>query len=95
MNYFGPAIGALLFVLGMSLLKEPIRKTLNAVLVASSCGVYLSGGFGWSELLYPVIATPLVYRGLQCYPFIGLAWLMHAPWICTCTAALNSSETNV
>jgi len=80
MDYFGPAMGALLFVLGMSLVKDPVRKTLNAVLVAGSCGVYLSGGFGFWELLYPVIATPLVYRGLQSYRFIGLAWMMHAAW---------------
>jgi hypothetical protein len=80
MDYLGPAIGAVLFVLGMSLVKEPIRKTLNAILAAGSCGVYLSGGFGLWELLYPVVATPLVYRGLRSYRFIGLVWLMHAAW---------------
>ena len=80
MDYFGPAIGALFFVLGTSLVKEPIRKTLNAVMAAGACGVYLSGGFGLWELLYPVVATPLVYRGLRSYRFIGLAWLLHAAW---------------
>jgi len=81
MDYFGPAIGALVFVLGMSLLKEPMRKNLNAVLVAGSCGVYISGGgFGLWELLYPLVAIPVVYRGLQSYRFIGVAWLMHAAW---------------
>lgn len=80
MDYIGPAIGAALFILGMSLVKEPVRLTLNAVLVAGACGVYLSGGFGWWELLFPVVATPIVYRALQSYRFIGLAWLLHAAW---------------
>lgn len=80
MNYLGPVIGALAFVLAMSLVEEPRRRNLNAVLVAGTCGVYLSGGFGLWELLYPIVATPLIYRGLQSYRFIGLAWLMHAAW---------------
>jgi hypothetical protein len=80
MDYVGPAIGAVLFVLGMSLLKEPVRQTLNAILVAGSCGVYLNGGFGIWELLYPALATPIVYRGLRSYRFIGPTWLMHAAW---------------
>ena len=80
MNYIGPVIGAILFVLAMSLLKEPVRQKLNVVLVAGAGGAYLSGGFGLWELVYPVIATPVVYAGLRSYRFIGLAWLMHAAW---------------
>jgi hypothetical protein len=79
-NYIGPVIGAILFVLAMSLLKEPVRQKLNVVLVAGAGGAYLSGGFGLWELVYPVIATPVVYAGLRSYRFIGLAWLMHAAW---------------
>jgi hypothetical protein len=80
MDYVGPALGAALFVLVMSLVREPIRRTLNAVLAAGACGVYLGGGFGLWELVYPLVATPIVYRGLQSYRFIGVAWLMHAAW---------------
>lgn len=80
MDYAGPVIGAALFLLVMSLVHEPTRRTLNAILVAGACGVYLSGGFGLWELIYPAIATPIVYRGLQSYRFIGLAWLMHSCW---------------
>jgi Family of unknown function (DUF6010) len=80
MDCVGPAIGAALFVLAMSLVHDPTRRPLNAILVAGACGVYLSGGFGLWELLYPAAATPVVYRGLQSYRFIGFAWLMHACW---------------
>jgi Family of unknown function (DUF6010) len=80
MDYIGPVIGAVIFVILMSLVKEPIRRTLNAIIVAGAGGVYLSGGFGPWELLYPVIATPVAYFGLRSYRFIALAWLMHSCW---------------
>jgi hypothetical protein len=80
MDYAGPAFGAVVFVVAMSLVREPTRRTVNAVLAAGACGVYLGGGFGLWELVYPVVATPIAYRGLQSYRFIGLAWLMHAAW---------------
>jgi hypothetical protein len=80
MDCIGPAIGAVVFILIMSLVREPTRRTLSAVLAAGVCGVYLSGGFGRWELLYPVIATPIAYRGLTSYRYVGGAWLMHAAW---------------
>jgi hypothetical protein len=80
MDYIGPMIGGGAFVLIMSLVREPARRTFNAVFIAGASGVYLSGGFGVWELLYPAIALPVVYLGLRSYRFIGLAWLMHAAW---------------
>ena len=80
MDYVGPAIGALLFVLGMSLVAEPRRQTINAFLAAGACGVYISGGFGIWEVLYAAVAMPVAYRGLRDYRFIGAAWLLHAAW---------------
>ena len=79
-DYVGPAVAAVVFVLLMSVVKEPTRRRFNAILVAGAGGVYLSGGFGPWELLYPAIAVPIVYRALDSYPFIGLAWIMHAGW---------------
>jgi hypothetical protein len=80
MDVLGPAIGAIVFVLAMSMVREPARRTLNAVIVAGASGVYLSGGFGIWEVVYPAVVTPVVYRGLQSYRYIGVAWLMHAAW---------------
>ena len=79
-DYIGPAVSASVFVLIMSLVKEPTRRTFNAIFVAGATGVYLSGGFGPWELLYPTIATPIVFLGLRSYRFIGIAWLMHSYW---------------
>ena len=80
MDYVGPAISAVLFVFIMSFVPEPTRLRFNAIFAAGGVGVYLNGGFGIWELLYPVLATPVVYRGLRSYRYIGLAWLMHAAW---------------
>jgi hypothetical protein len=79
-DYYGPVIGALLFVLIMSRVPEPARRNFNAIFVAGTCGAYLNGGFGIWELAYPVLATPVVYAGLRSYRFVGIAWLMHAAW---------------
>jgi hypothetical protein len=80
MDWIGPTAGAVIFVLVMSLVREPARRSFNAVLVAGASGVYLSGGLGLWELLYPTIATPVAYLGLRSHRFIGLAWVMHAGW---------------
>jgi Family of unknown function (DUF6010) len=79
-DYLGPAFGAVVFVLLMSLVREPNRKTFNAIFLAGASGVYLSGGFGVWELLYPAIAAPIAFMGLKDYRFIGIAWLMHSGW---------------
>jgi hypothetical protein len=80
MDCIGPVIGASLFVLVMSLVPEPTRRILNAVIVGGASGAYLSGGFGPWELAYPALVTPVVYWALRSHRFIGIAWLMHAAW---------------
>jgi hypothetical protein len=80
MDYVGPAVGALVFVAVMSRVGEPTRRTHNAIILAGASGVYLSGGFGPWELLYPVLATPIAFAGLRSYRFVGVGWLMHACW---------------
>jgi hypothetical protein len=80
MDYLGPAIGALAFVVLMSRVPEPTRRTFNAILVAGASGAYLDGGFGPWELLYPALGLPVAFLGLRSYRFIGIGWLMHAAW---------------
>jgi hypothetical protein len=40
----------------------------------------VGGAFGEWELVFPVLAVPIVYLGLSSYRAIGVAWLMHAAW---------------
>ena len=82
MDFVGPTLGALVFVVIMSLVSEPARRTINAMIVAGASGAYLSGGgLGIWEVVFPVVTIPIAYRGLRSYSFIGLAWLMHS---CCC-----------
>ncbi|MFI5288638.1 MAG: DUF6010 family protein [Polyangia bacterium] len=80
MDYLGPLLGAAAFIILMSLVKEPGRQRFNAIFAAGATGVYLSGGLGPWELVYPAIALPVVFLGLRSYRAIGLAWLLHAGW---------------
>jgi hypothetical protein len=80
MDYVGPAAGAILFVLIMSRVAEPTRRSFNAVFAAGATGAYLSGGFGPWELLYPAIALPILYQGLRSHRAIGVAWVLHSCW---------------
>jgi len=60
-DYVGPVVGAAIFVLLMGFVKEPARRTVNAV-------------------LFPFVAMPVAYVGLQSYPPIAVALFMHAAW---------------
>ena len=80
-DYVAPAIAAVIFVLAMSLVREPTRRNVNAVIATGATGVYISGGgFGPWELLFALVAVPIAYRGFRDYRFIGIAWLMHSGW---------------
>lgn len=80
-DYLGPVAAALVFIAIMACLAEPKRRTLNALLVIGASGVYMSGGFGSWELLYALIAGPVLgYFALRSYYAIGIGWLMHACW---------------
>src|SRR3989442_11425384 len=79
-DYIGPALGALLFVAVMSLLAEPTRPTLNAIILAGASGGYLSGGFGLWEISYPGTGAAGWLRALRAYPWLGVRLLAHAGW---------------
>jgi hypothetical protein len=76
-----PILIGLVFVVLMSLLKEPHRRRFNAVFVAGAGAAYLSGGGmgGW-EFVFTALVTYCAYRGLESWTFIGIAWLLHTGW---------------
>ena len=80
MGFLGPALNAFAFVLVMSLVREPARQQLNAILVAGAGAAYLNGGLGLWEYPFVPVATAAAYLGLRSYPWIGVAWLLHTGW---------------
>jgi uncharacterized protein DUF6010 len=75
-----PALAAVVFVLLMSLVREPTRRTFNAIVVTGASGVYMSGGFGLWEVAYAFAGCSLGFLALGSYRWIGIGWLMHAAW---------------
>ena len=80
MDYIGPVLGAGVFIAIMSWVPHPARRSFNAIFAAGAVGAYIGGGFGVWELIYPALATPVLYLGLRSYRAIGVAWFMHAAW---------------
>jgi len=80
MDVVGPALGAVAFVLIMSLVREPARQHFNAIFVAGAGAAYLNGGLGLWEFPFIAVATAAAYLGLRSYRFIGIAWLLHTAW---------------
>lgn len=81
MDIIVPVVIGLVFVAVMSLIPEPRRRHVNAVLVGGAGAAYLSGGgLGYWELLLPVVMTYVAYRGLSSWTWIGVGWLIHTAW---------------
>jgi len=68
---------AFVFIIIMSLVKEPNRQIINALIIAGAGGTYWSGGLGFYEFPLGVIMIFLAFRGLKNYTFIGIGWLVH------------------
>jgi hypothetical protein len=76
-----PVLIGVLYALLMSLLREPMRRRFNAIMVAGAGAAYLSsGGVGAWEFVFTAVITYCAYRGLDSYVWIGVAWLLHAAW---------------
>ncbi|CAL9567557.1 hypothetical protein SUDANB108_04797 [Streptomyces sp. enrichment culture] len=81
MQYVAPIAVGLLYALVMSLVREPHRRRLNAVMVAGAGAAYLSGGGlgGW-EFAFTAVLTYVAFRGLESWTWIGVGWLLHTVW---------------
>lgn len=79
-DWVGPVVGGFVFVLLMSLLKTPTRRSFNAIFVAGAMGAYISGGLGVWELPFAAAGSVVAFRGLRDPRATGVAWLMHSAW---------------
>jgi hypothetical protein len=76
-----PVAVATVWITLMSLVKEPMRRSLMAILVAGAGAAYMSGGgMGAWEVAFTTVMAVCSYRGLQSYRFTGSAWLLHTAW---------------
>ncbi|MGA2214071.1 MAG: DUF6010 family protein [Bryobacteraceae bacterium] len=76
-----PVVIALVFISLVSLIKEPARQKIMALLIAGAGAAYLSGGgFGLWEMAFCTVSTICAYQGLRSYRFIGIGWMLHTAW---------------
>lgn len=80
LQWIAPLIVAIVWILLVSLMKEPNRRSFMAILVAGAGAAYFNGGFGLWEVAFGVVMTFHAYQGLWSYRFIGIAWLLHTGW---------------
>ncbi|GAA3149178.1 DUF6010 family protein [Nonomuraea roseoviolacea] len=81
MSIIMPIVIGLIAVTLVSLIPEPQRRLVNAVLVAGAGAAYLSGGgLGYAEFILPIVMTYVAYRGLSSWTWIGIGWLLHTTW---------------
>ena len=81
MNIVGPILVGLLYVAVVSVVPEPGRRKVNAVMVAGAGAAYLSSGsLGLWELAFTAAVTFCAYRGLTHYAWLGVGWLLHTAW---------------
>ena len=75
------AVGAVLiagvYISIFSLVKEPARQKINALIIAGAGATYWSSGLGFYEFPLGVIMITLAYKGLTNYKYLALGWMVH------------------
>ena len=71
---------AIIYITVFSLVKEPKRQIINALIIAGAGAVYWSGGLGVGEFPFGALMIFLAYKGLNDYKYIGIGWLCHTCW---------------
>jgi Family of unknown function (DUF6010) len=79
-NFFAAIFIAIIYISIFSLVKEPLRQTINALIIAGAGAIYWSGGLGVWEFPFGAIMIYIAYKGLKSYHFIGIGWLLHTIW---------------
>ena len=81
MTVVAPVLVGLVHVALASLLPEPARQRVNALMVAGAGAAYISGGgLGLWELAFATVVTVCAYRGSTNYTWLGVGWLLHTVW---------------
>lgn len=80
LNAAGAIVIAAVYILLSSLLKEPDRQKLSAIILAGAGAAYLSSGLGLLEFVFCTVMAFISFKRLTNYYFIGIGWLLHTSW---------------
>jgi Family of unknown function (DUF6010) len=87
--------GALLFIGALSLVREPSRRYLSVVALASGSSLYYAGGLGGWDKLFWLTVMGFAFAGCRWYPAIGIGWIVHTAWDIFNFRAGHALETGV
>ena len=76
-NALAAALIAVVYIVIFSMVKEPNRQKINAIILAGAGAAYLRGGFGIGEFVFCGFMTFIAFKDLSNYTFIGIGWLQH------------------
>ena len=79
-NAFGAILIAFIYIAIFSLVAEPNRQKINAIIIAGAGSVYWAGGLGIAEYLFATLMLFVAFKGLSKYYFVGIGWLLHTSW---------------
>ncbi|WP_285633843.1 DUF6010 family protein [Actinoallomurus iriomotensis] len=81
LRFIAPVGIGVAYALLMSLIREPHRLRVNALMIAGAGATYFSGGgLGAWELAFGALLVYVAYRGLESWTFVGIGWLLHTAW---------------
>ncbi|MEM7549297.1 MAG: DUF6010 family protein [Bacteroidota bacterium] len=70
-------ISGVVFIALVSLIKEPYRQRMMAMMLAVAGGVYINNGFGQYEMLAAIVVGIVAFYGSKSYKYIGIGWVFH------------------
>lgn len=71
---------AVLYIVLVSLFKEPNRQKFNALIIAGAGAAYLNGGLMELEFVFCTVMTFVAFKGLKHYYWLGIGWILHTGW---------------
>lgn len=76
-----PPIGqSLIFVFLISIIREPYRQRLMAIMLALAGGVYMNNAYQLMPGIFALVMACFSFLGLNNYKFIGIGWLLHSAY---------------
>lgn len=76
----GAVVAAIVYISLFSLVREPQKQIINALIIAGAGSAYWSGGLGVLEFPFGIIMIYMAYKGLCDYRFIAFGWMLHTGW---------------
>lgn len=76
----GAVLVAFVYIAAFSLVNEPYKKRISALIIAGAGAVYWSGGLGVAEFIFGTVMLWVAYKSLDNYVYAGVGMFLHTAW---------------